>query len=334
MTEIENPKINKRAINLFTIFDHLFLLRPILLIPVWSFLLIGYYHSLTVQKFPQKVGVFPSVPHFLPSKEILLTLIFYSALMGSIYILNQIYDLETDRLNKKLFLLVDGYVKPSAAKAEFFILAVLSLIASFFLFPFSFFLFICLSLLLGILYSLPPFKFKSRPILDLLSNALGYGGVAFMIGWLSLSKFSWGGLISSIPYIFAVGGVYAQTTLPDIEGDRLSKNITTGVWLGFKKTAFLAMALIGLSFFFSLLLEDKLCLLASGLSFPLFVLAFLRQNLKMVMISYQVGGIILVLAICFIFPYFLLLLILTFLALKWYYKLRLNMNYPSLADRG
>jgi 4-hydroxybenzoate polyprenyltransferase len=318
--------MNKKTISLFVIIDHVFLLRPILLIPVWSFLLIGHYHGLQAQNF--------SVPCFFPRKEILLTLIFYSALMGSIYILNQIYDLESDQLNKKLFLLSQGYVKPLAAKTEFFVLSTFSVIFSYLCFPISYFLFVCLSLLLGILYSLPPFRFKARPILDLLSNALGYGLLAFMTGWLSFTKFSWDGVISSIPFIFAVGGVYTQTTLPDIEGDRLSKNITTGVWLGFKKTIFLAMSLICLSFFFSLVLDDKICLLASALSLPLFLLTFFRQSLKMAMISYQVGGMILVLAICFIFPYFLLLLILTFLSLKWYYKVRFSMNYPSLADRG
>ncbi|MCK4255704.1 hypothetical protein KAX35_02355, partial [candidate division WOR-3 bacterium] len=74
--------------------DFIFLLRPILLIPVWIIFLLGYYRA---------GGTMLGDSRYLMPGFIVFTL-----LMGAIYIINQIADIETDRINNKLFILPKG----------------------------------------------------------------------------------------------------------------------------------------------------------------------------------------------------------------------------------
>lgn len=293
--------------------------------PLWTLTLVGYYLS----------GA-EGVTHrfsWLPQGRLALSLLVYTLLMGSVYIVNQIFDCDTDRLNKKLHLLSKGYLSLKAAWAECLILIVIALGLSFLFSP-AYRAFLLLSLGLGILYSAPPFKLKGRPILDILSNGIGYGCLAFMVGWLTKGNYSRVHLLKSIPYVLAVAAVFINTTVPDIEGDKKTGNITTGVFLGIQGTTFLAlMAILGAAVV-SLWTGDLLCLIPSLAATPLFLWAALDPKVKPAMIAYQLSGGVLVILLCLIFPWYLVLLLATFGALYLYHKLRFGLNYPALADRG
>ncbi len=296
--------------------DYIFLLRPTLFVPVWTFLLIGYARA-TGGNITGKMPV------------LLCVFILYTLLMGAIYIINQIADRESDRINKKLFLLSEGYIPLKHAYIEILILLITVFILTI-PYPPLFKLFLLFSFIFGILYSVPPFKFKGRPILDLLSNALGYGFLNFSIGWMTIRNFSAQTFLYSLPYIFAVGAVFVNTTIPDIEGDKKSGEITTGVFLGKNNALILSTILIFVSFILSIILEDWMCCIAAICASPLFILALIRKDLKHCFISIRVSAPILVIIIAFLYPWFLVPLLFVFLSQRIYYKKRFGIIYPKI----
>jgi len=298
-------------------------LRPILLIPAWTMLLVGYARG------QGQLSIILVLP-----KEFWLAVLIYSGLMGAVYIVNQIFDVETDRLNKKLFLVAEGYVNKKAIIIEAAALFLAAIVIGFWKFSVLFGIVIMLSGILGLLYSVPPFKFKAKPFLDMLANGLGYGLLAFAAGWISAGRDNTNIWLFSVPYVLAVSAVYLNTTIPDHNSDQATGNITTGVFMGIKATRWLALTMMLSSLLLSIHFKDYLCLAASGAALPLFVMAVLSANMRWTMLSYQAGSLMLVVLSGILFPVFIPILIATFLALKFYHKWRFGMDYPKFADRA
>ena len=105
-------------------------------------------------------------------------------------------DVETDDINNKLYLVAQGHVKIKFIKIESIILllSTILLTACWFTRNYFYFLFVLLSIIWGMAYSIPPLRLKGKPILDLLSNALGFGfmnliGLTFSIVLVVLTLF-------------------------------------------------------------------------------------------------------------------------------------------------
>jgi 4-hydroxybenzoate polyprenyltransferase len=303
--------------------DYLFVLRPILLVPAWTMLLAGHYRSAGIDRMTWR----------LPP-ELWLMIALYSGLMGAAYIVNQIFDVETDRLNKKLFLVAEGYVSKPGIVIEAVLLFAVAIVVSFLRYPPLVVWLVAASGLLGLLYSVPPFKFKAKPFLDMLANGAGYGGLAFATGWTATGAPASEAWIAALPYVLSVSAVYLNTTLPDYRSDKATGNVTTGVLIGGKATTWLALALMAASAALAWRLGDNLCLVAAACSLPLFLLAVITQQMRWVMLSYQGGALLLVALVGLIFPVFFVMLLVTYAALRYYHKWRFGMDYPRFADRG
>jgi 4-hydroxybenzoate polyprenyltransferase len=258
----------------------------------------------------------------------------YSALMGAVYIVNQIFDVETDRLNRKLFLVAEGYVDRTAIIIEAAALFAGAIAVSFWQFPPLVGWLVVASGALGLLYSVPPFKFKARPLLDLLANGVGYGGLAFACGRIADGGNAEGMWLAALPYVLAVSAVYLNTTLPDYQSDKATGNITSGVFFGGRVTTWLALVLMAVAAALAWRTGDRLCLVAGTCSLPLFLLAAVTQRMKWAMLSYQGGALLLVALVGLAFPVFFVMLVITYAALKYYNKWRFGMDYPKFADRG
>jgi len=305
------------------ILDYFFVLRPILLVPAWTMLLVGHYRA----------GGELSIGLFLP-EEFWLAMLLYSGLMGAVYIVNQISDIETDRLNKKLFLVTEGYVNKKAIIVEAILLLFAASFMAFWKFSVLFGAVITASGILGLLYSVPPFKFKGKPFLDMLANGFGYGLLAFVAGWLSSNQARSAMWLYSLPYVLAVSAVYLNTTIPDYDSDKATGNITTGVFIGPKATRWLALGMMSGSLALAIYFKDILCFAASGAALPLFLMAVISANMRWTMLSYQAGSLVLVVMAGILFPIYIPILLATFLALKFYHKWRFGMDYPKFADRA
>ncbi|RKZ15933.1 hypothetical protein DRQ17_05920 [bacterium] len=302
--------MNKKA----TLSDYIILLRPTLFVPVWTVFLIGHWFSKT--RFD------------LLS---LLSILLYTLMMGGVYILNQIVDIESDRENRKLFLLPDGIISKNKAFLLMFILFGTTIPASFAVNPTFGILFI-LSAIMGVLYSLPPFQLKARPFLDMLSNGVGYGMLAFLSGYTIHKPLNSLVLLQTLPYFFAVSAVFVNTTIPDIPGDKKAGKKTTGVLLGKRITLISGVLLDLISLVLSILFKDIICGIAATVSLPFFVIALVKPTKKNILFSIRLTAPALTIISAVLYPGLVLLLLVIYFGQKAYYKRRFNLNYPSITS--
>ena len=200
--------------------DLFFAARPLLQLPIWTVYLISlHYHN-------QRTGDSFEV------KDLLVMFGISFLFTGAAY-LNQVYDLESDRINQKVGFLHKGILKPPQLTTGFAIVSIVPMAAA----PFgSLVLLIIFAqfLLLAYVYSVPPLRLKDRPIGGLLANAYGHGllvavAVASDYALLDIGKLRW-----DIPVYFSltVGATYILTTIPDRVGDAATGKRTLGVVLG------------------------------------------------------------------------------------------------------
>lgn len=308
------------------VYDYLFLLRPLLWVPVWVFLFIGYMYGARIELF--------SISLILP-KKFWFTLITYTFLMSSTYIVNQIVDRESDRINRKLFLIPNGIISVRNATIYAVFLGIVSLILSFFIGgPVLLFLYF-VSLVMGLLYSIPPIQTKGKPFLDIIFNGIGYGCVAFIVGWSVAERINLHSLTVSFGYFLLVSAVFVNTTIPDIPGDRRSGKITTGVFLGKRLALLFSSLLFVFSLVYAFLEMDILIIVPSifGAIFSVLSLWDNTEDMILTKVSYRLPAVLFILLVSVKFPTFLLLNLILLFALRKYYKERFGMNYPALLGR-
>jgi len=304
--------------NKTNIWDYVFVTRPILLVPVWGFLLLGYYRS--------------GGPRFFVSGYFVYTLACYSLLLAALYILNQIFDVQSDAINRKHLVIAEGLLPKKGAYLCAFVMLAVALVMMLRL-PMLMIMFFLFSLLCGTLYSLPPVKLKARPIVDFTVNAIGYGFFNFSLGWLTHRPFSIDTFIFSLPYVFAVGAIFINTTIQDIDGDIKSGYCTTGIFLGKNKALILSTSLISCCIVSSAVTRDLICLIPSVLALPLFIIAAVKRDLDSVARSIRIGGPLLILMTGVLFPYFFIVCLLVLLFLRLYYRKRFNISYPDVSTK-
>ncbi len=309
------------------LWDYIMLLRPTLMMPVWMFLFYGHYAA----KFRGSLyGI--DLPFCCRFWLAMLSLTLISA---TAYIVNQIFDIETDRINKKLFLLPEGIITIRSAWLYTAALSVLGLAIAFYMGREPFIL-LTVIWITGFLYSVPPFRFKGRPVIDMVWNGLGYGFLTFLLGYWSFSqRIDRGALISSVPYILAVFGVYAETTIADIEGDRRDGAITIGVLLGERATAIVGAVLMLASVVTALVLKDMMAFIPAAVTAIVFIYTpFVPKErfLKSVKFAFRLSGAIYAVNIGVHYPIYVLIGVVVYAGMKVYYRSRFGLNYPSLNE--
>jgi len=294
--------------------DYFFLIRPVLMPPVWTVLLLG--HRRSSQLFGESN---------LPG----LALFLVTFLVGAVYVLNQIFDVESDRQNQKLFFLAKEYISLRSAIYETILLNLISVIAAFFI-SLQLGLFFLLGMVFGFLYSAPPFSFKNRPIGSLLLNAFAHGSLAFLMGWSMNHSLTLESVLFSLPYMFAVGAIYLNTTIPDIEGDRRAGKNTLAVRWGKEKVIVLSSVLVAMAIVLSFLVKDIPFLVASSLSFPFFIFSAITTKERIIIATTKVSILFLSIAAGIFYPWYFVILILGFVGTRLYYKVRFKLDYPTL----
>ncbi len=301
--------------------DRVFLTRPTLYLPGWVAFFAGAFWALKLPVFGAQWSMPP---------KFWLGLACYTLLMGPFYILNQIQDAESDKLNKKLFLIPTGIVSARSAKVQAWILFLLS--AAFL--PFlgrDFTLIWLLSVVLAYLYNGPP-AMKGNFLMSITLNAVGYGAVAFWAGWASAAPLSAEAALRAIPYIFGVAASALNTMIPDIPGDRAAGQRTVATELGPKPTAWLALFADLGALGFGLWLRDPWISAAALVSAPLFLWAALKTVDPVVKASYRLGSASLGLLLALKFPPLLVMAALVLLASRLYYSRRFGLKYPSITQ--
>ncbi len=300
--------------------DYLFLLRPMILIPVWTFYLLGAYHGATIAGMQ------------LQPARLLIGLVSFTALLGAIYIINQISDREVDLANRKLFLISHSIVPLWSAWVETSLLIASAFLLGLLFLPIRFVIVLLVSLALGAAYSLEPLRFKRRPVLDVLASAAGNGILNTLAGWIAIGAplSEWAILL---PYPLAVASVHLATTIADIEGDRSLGFRTSGVVLGAWKGVIVSTGLMTAAIVTAFIVHNRLAFYASLFSLPMFLIPARysgKATQKMnVLLPVKVATLIFSVTAGFLFPLYIPFLAAVILLTRVYYKRRFGIVYPG-----
>jgi len=319
--------------------DCFFLLRFPLLAPVWTIYILGW---ITGSGSLLPGGRFTSTQIGARQFNLLwMNLTGFSLIVASIYVVNQIVDIESDRINHKLFLLPHGIISIRTA----WILAVLCALGGFGIAALNDLVVVSIflaSLLLGFCYNLPPFSFKNNAWGGVIANAAGHGFLAFIAGWycakfpgeISLPLLS-KGLISSLSPAFANAAVFLVTTIPDAGGDEKTGKKTFAVRFGPAATAKTALFMCAGAVISSFFMEHHFWVMfvPSLVSLLLFLYFTLTLKSEMAFKAFKWPVFLLSIAVTLFIPEYGALILVTFFGSKIYYKWRFDIDYPTFKSK-
>lgn len=265
----------------------------------------------------------------------------FSFVVASIYVVNQIVDIESDRINHKLFLLPHKIVSVKSAWILAVFCAVSGIAIALWFDKIMLLLFLA-SLILGAFYNLKPFSLKNRAWGGVIANSIGHGMLTFLVGWY-IAKFGTNlsidsirtGIISSISPALANGAVFLATTIPDASGDKLTGKQTFCVKYGEKKTAAFAAIMCTGAFIFSFLLEYHYWVMAlpAAISLCFFIYFAISTRYDIAFQTFKWPVFLLSASVTFFVPEYGVLIIATFLGSRFYYKKRFGIEYPTFKSK-
>ena len=307
--------------------DAVFLCRPVVLVPVWGFMLLGAmrWRVVSLQKDP-----FPLLSSVGAAVWIRVAL--FSIPVAFVYILNQVADIEADRANPGFSLLGDGCVGIATARAALLVTLFLSVLPPI-LMDDSVLLYLNVgTLVLGLCYSLEPLRFSGRVLLDCVSNAAGYGVLAFAAGWYAAGGEMVYGLLlqAAAPYVLLMCAGSISSTIPDIEGDRANGKRTTAVALGPVRSHALATLLLVAGVIAALIVRDGVAAAAGGGALVFYLIHLLAQTQRSLEGTYKGGGAVVMIVAALMVPLFAPVALLTALLTRAYFRFRFGVRYPSL----
>lgn len=271
------------------------------------------------------------LPHLAEPGAIIALLMLTFSVAGT-YILNQLVDLETDRRNGGLPLLAKAGVSLKLAIAENIVISLV---------PLAYALFaggplarlLVFAALLNILYNVRPFYFTGRPFLDFLSNAAGFGLVAFGMGWAACNgnrMVHLGGFFGqALPYTLLMVAGSINSTIPDEPGDRKTGKTTTVVLLGAQKANLISTGAVIAALLIATRHQDPVAVLTASLSIPFFIRYAFTHELRHGLFTFQICGSFLLFLTAVVFPWFFVWGLITYLLTRLYFRLRHGIDYPE-----
>jgi len=219
--------------------------------------------------------------------HIIFSLIAFVSWMSFSFILNSLSDKDVDKFHdgraKDMNLSNQPFVTGEISeKTALFITLILVIISLFFawLVNYLFFTLFIIANIIGYIYSMPPTRFKTKPITDILCNALA-AGVALIAG-LSI-----GGTNMNLLFIigtFIVAAVfYIPTVVTDYDFDKRAGLKTSAVFFGPKKilTALYPLTIVILAIFTFVFLTTNFELKITSLIIIIYTLIFVfASNIK------------------------------------------------------
>jgi homogentisate solanesyltransferase len=320
--------------------DCFFLLRIPLLVPVWTVLILGW---ITGSSSAVPGGwIFRTDINFAQERILWIALVSFSFIVASIYVVNQIADIESDRINHKLFILPRGLLSVKTAWVCAILCALLGLGGGIFLLDIVMVLLFIAGLILGILYNLPPVRLKNRAWGGVIANFIGHGVITYLVGWYAANSNSDlniatcnRGLIASLTAGFANAAVFLTTTIPDAAGDKSTGKRTFCVAYGERNTALAAAVSCALALVCAFTLEHNgwVMIIPSTLSLLLFVYFVISAKQEFAFKTFRWPVILLSTFVVFFIPLYGGIIIVTLVVSRLYYKIRFNFDYPTFKNK-
>ena len=320
--------------------DCFFLLRIPLLVPVWTVLILGWIAGSS----NAGVGgwIFKEGIQFEQERVLWIALVCFSLIVASIYVVNQIVDIESDRINHKLFILPRGLLSVRSAWICAGLCAFLGLGGGVLFLDNVIVMLFGASLILGILYNLPPANLRNRAWGGVIANFIGHGVITFLVGWyvaniksdLTVIAFS-RGLVASLTAGFANAAVFLTTTIPDAAGDTSTGKRTFCVMHGDKNTAVAAAVSCTFALIFSFTLEHNawVMIIPTVLSLVLFIYFVVSTKQEFAFKTFRWPVFMLSTFVVLFIPLYGGIIIITLLVSRLYYKIRFNFDYPTLKSK-
>jgi 4-hydroxybenzoate polyprenyltransferase len=325
---------------LLKICDCFFLLRIPLLVPVWTVLVLGW---ITGSNKATPGGWIFRNDNAIHNEYILwIAFVCFSLIVASIYVLNQISDIESDRINRKLFILPNGLISVRTAWVLTVMCAFLGIAGGIIFLDKMMVILFIISLVLGGFYNLPPVNLKNRAFGGVVANFLGHGVLTYLIGWYAayfgyevtialLKK----GVVASLSAGFANAAVFLATTVPDATGDKSTGKRTFCVAYGEKKTALAAAVSCAFALLFSFTLEYNawVMIIPSAFSLLVFIIFALSAEKEFAFKTFRWPVIILSIFVVIFIPLYGGIILITLILSRIYYKKRFNIEYPTLKSK-
>jgi 4-hydroxybenzoate polyprenyltransferase len=290
-------------------------LRPLILIPAWSFFLIGTAEGASSH------GIRFGFPR--PNELMSMTAIFVMA-----YLLNQVFDRESDERNNKCFYLWRGVFRVRTLV----LLALAFFFAASFLFrradDASHVLIISL-LALSLIYSLPPLRLCARPFVDLIANAVAYGGIAYALGYGIESETTLTAALNASPFVLLVAATFLHTAIPDIPGDEATGKISTAVRIGRGASINLAIALHMIAVVAAIVTRSTAALVVTIASFPVAGYVFLNRTPAGSSLYVQINTLVVTVTAIVLWPAYALVVAPLVLLSRFYHRRRFGITYPG-----
>jgi len=293
--------------------DSVFILRPTLMFPLITMVLVGYQNALARNSFGWERWFFQMFA--------------LCSLFGLGYLLNQIRDRKSDSENGKLFLIAGGAVNRNHSIAEAVILTAIVPTMLFLgggeeLIPWILLMF----LIGGILYNFTPLTLQNSPFGGLFAGLAG--------GWLLLR---FGGMVAGspgylyrdLPYIIAFGSACILTCLLDVKGDAENGKRTFAVVYGYRRTILIGLIGFLLAGVWGIFYSDWVIAIPAFISVPILFWGWLKKSVSHAVVANKVAIFSLSIAVGFIYPVYLIAIGLYYPLARWYYSRRLGIRYPS-----
>jgi 4-hydroxybenzoate polyprenyltransferase len=273
----------------------------------------------------QSIETNPYYPAGFPS---LLAFSALTAILITAYLLNQVFDQESDKRNNKCLYLAHGLFR-ARTLVLFAIFSYLTALLTFHQVDNIQKSPLFIAAVLSLAYSLPPLRLCARPFLDLLANAIGYGGVAFVLGHELYAASPGNAARLAMPYVFLVAATFLHTAILDIEGDRLTGKITTAVFIGENASRRLAAILHGAAVAAAIFSGGITPLVITGATAPLSILALARKTRRASMLLVQGNTLVVALAAVALWPAFTIIIAPLIFLSRYYHAQRFGIIYPG-----
>ncbi|UCD63550.1 MAG: UbiA family prenyltransferase [Candidatus Zixiibacteriota bacterium] len=253
-------------------------------------------------------------------------------LAAAAYYINQVYDVGTDRVNRKLGFLQGNFVSVGGLTALYIALSVAAVAVVAMLSPVTLGIFLA-AFVLGYFYSTPPLKLKDRPVAGLVVNAVGIGFMVPVLVMPDASVHNIGllGWDNPLYFMLAVGSIYLLTTLPDREGDAAAGKRTAAVVLPRMFVLLGALILILLAAYTARRSGHELLSYLALASSALILVNLMLRKAALELAAAKIPILLLTALAGYFFPLYLLIIVAIIFAGRIYYKKRFGVIYPRLA---
>ena len=309
------------------LFDLLMISRPTLFFSVWVMICIGMYIGmfLTHQNLSVNITEF--------NYKTIMMFAGISLICAGTFIMNQLSDIEGDKINKKLFI-IGNIVTSEKALVISRVMPAVGAVAILF----SKWVVIIPALLIyifwGELYNNKEYDWKSKPSLGFLCNMVcGYllvlSGVLYTSHNFSM-LLAVKSLLYILPFLFAYASVVLLANIPDIEGDKETNKKTFTVMYGVRNTVILSTFMCVFSLLLGLYLWEPLSSTAALSALPFFLFATFRGQNKDIIRSIRYPILLLNFYVLTIYPLLIFPVFISYYLTKYYYWHRFSIHYPTL----